>query len=316
MSEIGNGMRPINPGEIVRDEFLLPLDPWANVRGSNGDQVPPMKEMRDVRLGYRLAFRPVEADSPAQDVRLIPVFPEVRTDIGEKTEIVWDLPQLCESIRRPGGYDVVNCACGLGDHANLMSLAFVAHPDDDTVVWEIAIPGHRGALDERWGDASGFLRMVFRRAACEADIRAMLHAVVNASTAELAISGYDPNLGGCVFENLQELAAKNEWSRQPILRSGTLVEFRVVYRDFMLFNGKPSHTYAPRLFTRWAASAAFDHWADYFLLGHDLEERRRAECDQAGEAFATVLRRCFAEGLTAPGVTVDYRSAEAPAAAP
>ncbi|MCE9569759.1 MAG: hypothetical protein K8R10_07100 [Rhodocyclales bacterium] len=273
-----------------------------------------MMEVQGARLGYRLAFRPVEADPPAQDVRLIPVFPEVRPDIGEKTEIVWDLPQLCESIRRPGGYDVVNCACGLGDHSNLMCPTFVAHPDDDTVVWEIDIPGHRPALDARWQETEGFLRLVFRREDYEADIRAMLDAVVNAGTPELPIDDYDPNLGGCVFESLQELAAKNEWSRQPILRSGTVVEFRVAYRDFMLFNGKPSHTYAPRLFTRWAASAAFDRWMDHFLRARDLEESHRAECDQAGEAFAAVLRRCFAEDQTAPGVTVDYRPSQAPAA--
>lgn len=267
----------------------------------------PRAEIRDVRLGYRLAFSQVEVDPPARDVRLIPVFPEVRPDIGVTTEIVWDLPQLCESVRRPGGYDVVNCTCGLADHSGLMSLAFVAHPDDDTVVWEIDIPGHRPALHPRWRDASGFLRLVFRRADYEADIRAMLDAVVNAGTPELPIDEYEPGRGGCTFESLQDLAAKNQWSRLPLLRPGVAVEFRVAQQDFMLFDRRPSRIYAPRLFTRWAASAAFDRWADGFLPGRELEVCRRARCDQAGEAFAAVLRRCFAEGSTAPGVTVCYR---------
>ena len=30
MSEIRNGMRPIHPGEILREEFLLPLNLSAN----------------------------------------------------------------------------------------------------------------------------------------------------------------------------------------------------------------------------------------------------------------------------------------------
>ena len=273
-------------------------------------------EIQEARLGFRLAFSPVEVDPPAQDVRLIPVFPEVRPDIGEKTEIVWDLLQLCESVRRPGGYDIVNCACGLGDHSDLMSPAFVAHPDAATVVWEIDIPGHRPALDARWREVGGFLRLVFRREDYEADIRAMLDAVVNAGTAELPIDDYDPNLGGYVFESLQELAAENKWSRLPVLPPGTAVEFRVAYQHFLLFDGKPSNVYAPRLFTRWAASAAFDRWADYFLLGHDLEESRRADCDEAGEALAAELRRGFAEGQTAPGVAVAYRPCQPPAATP
>ena len=274
--------------------------------------VPPFKR---VRLGYRLAFRPVDADPPAQDVRLVPVFPEVRPDIGEATEIVWDLPQLCESIRRPGGYDVVNCACGLGDHSNLTSLAFVAHPDNDTVVWEIDIPGHRPALDERWQEASGFLRLMFLRADYEADIRAMLDAVVTAGTPELLIDEYEPGRGGCAWEHLQELAAANQWSRLPILRPGSVLEFQIMRNRFLLLDGKPGNMYAPRLFTRWSVSAAFNRWTDFFLMGRDLEENQRGACDEAGEAFVAALRDSFAEGNVAPDVIVRYLTTARPVAA-
>lgn len=291
----------------------------------------PRAEIRDVRLGYRLAFGPVQVDPPARDVRLVPVFPEVRPDIGETTEIVWDLPQLCESIRRPGGYDVVNCSCGLGDHANLMSLAFIAHPDDDTVVWEIDIPGHRPALHPRWGEASGFLRLVFRRADYEADILAMLDAVVNAGTPELPIDDYDPNRGGCVYEHLQELAAANQWSRLPVLHSGARLEIGFFDENLLMLDGKVSRDYLPRRFTRWAQQAAFEYWLAHVcrgsaidgrrFVGRDetncfylLRESRRAECDAAGRCFADLLQRGFAEGRTAPGVTVAYRRCKAPAA--
>ncbi len=190
-----------------------------------------MEELRDVRLGFRLAFETTFSDSPYQIVRLIPEFPRVRPDIAETTDIVWDLPQLCESIRRPGGYDVLNCTCGLGDHAGLTGLAFVAHPDDATVVWEIDIAGHRAALDARWPEASGFLRLVFRRDDYEVDIRAMLDAVVSASSLEPPVEEYDPNRGGDAYELLQARAADNDWSRQPVFDSGTLARTRSLRRE-------------------------------------------------------------------------------------
>jgi len=273
-------------------------------------------EVQGARLGFRLAFETTFSDPPYQTVRLVPEFPHVRPDIAETTDIVWDLPQLCESIQRPGGYDVLNCTCGLGDHADLMELAFVAHPDDATVVWEIDIPGHRPALEARWRETEGFLRLVFRREDYEADIRAMLAAVLSAGSPDLPVEEYDPNRGGEVYELLQARAADGDWSRQPILRPGTLLEFRVARSSFLLLDGKPSNMYAPRLFTRWSAMAAFDHWADPFLLDRDLAESRGADCDEAGEAFAAVLRRCFAEGLAAPGVAVEYRPCREPRAAP
>ena len=271
-------------------------------------------EIQEARLGYRLAFRELNVDPPAQDVRLIAVFPEVRPDIGETTDIVWDLPQLCESIRRPGGYDVLTCSCGDGGHAGIWGLIFVAHPDEGTVVWEVDIPDHRPALDPRWRDASGFLRLVFRRTDYEADIRAMLDAVVNAGTPELPIDDYEPDRGGCVYEHLQELAAANQWSRLPVLRSGSVLEFQIMRNRFVLLDGKPGNIYAPRLFTRWAVSAAFDRWTDFFLMGRDLEENQRSACDEAGETFVAALRDSFAEGNVAPGVVVRYLTARPVAA--
>jgi hypothetical protein len=261
--------------------------------------------MDTCRLGFRLAFQKFD-DPPTQTVRLIPVFPGVRPDIKEKTNIVWDLPQLLESIRRPGGYHVLNCSCGDTGHANILEAMFVAHPDDETVVWEIDIPSHRSALDEGLRATEGVLRITFNRAAYEADIFAMLDAVLSAGTPDLPVDEYDPDRGGEAYERLQALAKKNDWSRQPILPPGSILDFRIHRDDWMLLDGRHLREYAPRLFTRRAALQAFDRWADFFLMGQDLQQCDRPACDEAGREFAAILQQCYQEGATAPGVTVRY----------
>lgn len=263
------------------------------------------KEIRNVRLGFRLVFQTIHSDPPWQIVRLIPAFPEVYPDIEEKTDIVWDLPQLCDSIRKPGGYHVLNCSCGLSDHAGLKELAFIAHPDEETVVWELDLPGHYPALHERWEGASGFLRLVFNRAEYEADILAMLAAVLSAGSPELPVEEYEPdNKHGEAYEWLQSLAAANDWSRQPILPEGTTLEF--LPDTNCLRDGKPLREYAPRLLTRWAAMQAYYHWTRPFWRDEPMPPDPTT-ADANGQAFAIALQACYAESRTAPGVSIAYR---------
>jgi hypothetical protein len=269
----------------------------------------PLDEIRDARLGFRLAFQTIYADPPWQIVRLIPEFPEVRADIEEKTDVVWDLPQLCDSIRKPGGYHVLNCSCGLSDHAGLNQLAFVSHPDDETVVWEIDIHDHRPALHERWGNGSGFLRLIFRRTEYEADIRVMLDAVLSSGDPTLPpVEEYAPdNKQGEAYEWLQSWATANDWSRQPILPKGTTLEF--LPDTNRLRDGKPLREYVPCLLTRWAAMQAYQRWTHPFWRNAPTPPDP-ISADANGQTFAIALQACYAEGRTAPGVTVSYCPAD------
>lgn len=265
------------------------------------------KEIRDARLGFRLAFQTIHAEPPWQIARLIPEFPEVYPEIEEKTDIVWDLPQLCESIRKPGGYHMLNCSCGLSDHAGLKGLAFIAHPDDETVVWEIDIPDHRPALHERWEGDAGFLRLIFNRAEYEADVRAMLAAVLSTGSPELPVEEYAPdNHRGEAYEWLQSRAAANDWSRQPVFPPGSVLEFRPGQWDVLL-DGKPLREYTPRLFTRWSVMQAHHRWTRRYW--HDGQYRidDPVACDEAGHEFVAALRESFEEGRTSPDTVVAYR---------
>lgn len=128
---------------------------------------------------------------------------------------------------------------------------FVAHPDDETVVWKIGISDHWPALHERWRDKEGFLRLVFRREDYEADIRAMLEAVLTVGSPDLPpVEEYEPdNQHGEAYEWLQSWASANDWSRQPLLPEGTTLEF--LSDTDRLRDGKPLREYVPHLLTRW-----------------------------------------------------------------
>ena len=293
------------------------------------------------RLGYRLAFETVYDEPPYQAVSLIPVCPWIHPDIQKATTIVWDLPELLRSIQRPGGYQVLNCTCGVADDAELMALNYVAHPDDETVIWEVDVPGHRPALEKSFGESDGFSRATFRRAHYEADILGMLDAVLSAGTSALPVEEYNPNRNGDSYQRLQELAANWDGSRQPILRPGSRLEIGFFDDELARLNGAAYRDYLPRLFTRWDTHVAFEHWRRYFARGHGvtytlaqegididenvfgrgdarnrfhlLHERDREACDDAGRHFAAALSRSFAEGSSAPDVIVEYRHCLIPA---
>ena len=170
----------------------------------------------------------------------------------------------------------------------------------------------------------------------------MLDAVLSAGSVDLPVEEYDPNRGGESYELLQARATANDWSRQPVFRSGTRLEIGVFDEELLMLDGKVSRDYLPRRFTRWAQHAAFEDWTAYLsrgfavasalaesgtaidgrrFAGRDeinrfylVHESQRATCDAAGRRFADLLQRGFVEGQTAPGVTIEYRPCTASAA--
>lgn len=292
------------------------------------------------RLDWKLEYDTIYADPPWLIVRLVPGFPQCNPTINE-TSIVFDLFDLFNSAKRPGGYFLLNCTCGDSSHAGIEEMVFVSHPDADTVIWELDVPGLSPALADCWQSENGFLRLVFNREEYETDIRAMLGDVRSAGSASLPVERLEPNFQGLAYERAMALRCDEYWPREPVLRAGTLLEFGLFGPNLLLINGKPDLGWPIRLFTRWSALAAFKRWIGYVSRGYALRyefgddasginlswftepERRndffllreteRTACDKAGAAFVRTLRACFAEGATAPGVKVRYRACRSPA---
>lgn len=298
----------------------------------NGNTVP-LAEC-PARLGWTLADETTYADPPWLTVRLVPSFPECHPAIDE-AGIVFDLLDLFHSARRPGGYFLLNCTCGYPPDAGIEEMVLVSHPDADTVIWELDVRGLGPALEDHWAWHNGFLRLVFQREEYEADLRAMLRDVRSAGSTVLPVEEIDP--GGCgAYERAMALHDEELCLREPLLPAGTVLEFGLFGPNLLVIDGKPDLGWPVRLFTRWSALAAFKRWIGYVSRGwavhyefgeearrlnlswfaeperrNDfflLRESERTACDEAGAALVQTLCTCFAEGETAPGVTVRYQS--------
>lgn len=311
----------------------------------------PLAEL-PARLGWKLEHETIYADPPWLTVRLIPWFPQCNPSI-DKTGIVFDLLDLLDSARRPGGYFLLNCTCGDPSDAGIEEMVLVSHPDADTVIWEMDVRGLGSALAEYWRPENGFLslaftteseflRLVFKREEYEADISAMLRDIRDAGSANLPVEELEPNIQGEAYEQAMILRCDERWPREPLLRAGTVLEFGLFGPNLLIIDGKPDLGWPVRLFTRWSALAAFKRWIGYvsrghairYALGEDacdmnlpwftdkerrndfflLREHERTACDEAGTVLASTLHACFSEGATAPGVEVRYQPCRNPAA--
>jgi len=290
------------------------------------------------RLGWTLADETTYADPPWLTVRLVPSFPECHPAINE-TGIVFDLLDLFHSAQRPGSYFLLNCTCGYPPDAGIEEMVLVSHPDANTVIWELDVSGLGPVLEDYWAWHNGFLRLIFQRAEYETDLRAMLRDVRSAGSTALPVEEVDP--GGCsAYERVMALHDEKLCLREPLLPAGTVLEFGLFGLNLLVIDGKPDLGWPVRLFTRWSALAAFKQWIGYVSRGYAiryefgeeagvdlswfteperrndfflLRESERTACDAAGEALIRTLRACFAEGETAPGVTVRYQACRSPA---
>jgi len=309
----------------------------------------PFFEM-PARLGWRkrygeFIFYP---DAPCVTFSLTPAFPGCGDKLGERG-IVWDLWCLVESVRRPGAFSVINSECGYPPDAYIETNVSVSHPDDITVIWELDCKGLSPALDDAFVDLEGFIRLVFTRKAYETDVRGMLREVQNTARTPTPIADlaeaydfehlekmypdcrfvaeyrFEPTVhGGCDAEEFCALDAEADWPREPLFAPGTLLELGSV-GDRLRINGRPSHDWIGRWFTRWEALVAYHQWMGCVskrraLTSNGITTNMVADhnefvphpgqddetCHRAGETFADVLRRCLSEGKTAPGVEVRY----------
>lgn len=295
---------------------------------------PPLAEFR-ARLGWTLDHETIHGQPPWLCIRFTPEFPACNPAIGD-AGIVWDVLELFASARRPASYQVLNCTCGYPPDAEIEEPVFVSHPDANTVVWEIDAQALASALAPEWAGRAGFVRLVFERETYERDICAMLDVIRTAGSPELLVEELEPDSRGMALERALALDCLQIGTREPILPTGTLLEFGFFGSNLLLINGKPDSGWPVRLFPRWSVHAAFRNWLecvsrgfalplvldetgsgldlspyaadpvknDFFLL----RESERAACDRAGEALVKSLKAAFNEGGAASGVDVVYRA--------
>jgi hypothetical protein len=200
-----------------------------------------------------------------------------------------------DSARRPGGHDILTCACGQPPHARLEEAVLVSHPDDETVVWELDIQGLKPALTEVPTDREGFVRLIFRRPEYEADIRAMLREVRRVQGASIPVADlvevrgqeflvenhpefrhvvadlFEPTVhGDSDGEALARLDAEAEWPREPLFPPGTRVEIGLFGAEQCLVDGRASRVWIERWFTRWAVLDAYRQWGESFVRAYAL----------------------------------------------
>jgi hypothetical protein len=294
------------------------------------------------RLGWSLARKVIHSEPPGLCICFIPDFPGCNAAIAE-TGIVWDVLALYDSARRPGGYFLLNSDCGYPPDSYIEEVVFVSHPNADTIVWEIDIRDLRPSLAPHWQDEDNCLRLVFEREQYEADVRSMLREARAASSPDLPVEELEPDVQGLAFEQMCALDCEGQWTREPVLSPGTIVEFGFFGSNVFMIDGNLEWRWPTRLFPRWTVNARFKQWIRFahrgyalrYALGDDgaiadlsrfsgeteqnkfvlLHESERAACDRAGEELALLLKASFAEGETAPGVEVKYRPCDIPAAA-
>lgn len=293
-------------------------------------EFPPPLDTYSIRLEWTLerdCYYNGEGRPDRLILRFAPAAPGLFAPAGR--DLVLDPLALVESLRRPGGYFLLTCSCGIADDLDIKTPVFVSHPDTETVLWELDVPGLAPALDERWRGWEGFLRLVFRRDAYRESILGMLQAARSADGTELPVEALEPDHHGDAWERCMALdAASLSQIPEPVLPAGSQLEVAMSGANIFFLDGRPLAGWPTRLFTRWAVNAAFETWMSFVMRGFALaygepafrpvtgvrrndffllRADRRADFDQAGEVLAARLGASFAEGRTAPGVTVRFR---------
>jgi hypothetical protein len=266
-------------------------------------------------------------------LRFHPHFPACNPALDE--DILWDLLELFASTRTPGAYSLLNCSCGVSEHAGIDKQIFVSHPSPDSIVWEIDTRGLAPALAPTWHSQSGFLRLIFGRDNYQASIQAMIDAAKTANSAVQPVEELEPNKKGLAFEEL--LAADGDGTlgkRRPLFSPGNTLEIGCFGSELLLLNGRPERRWPAVLFPRWQCDAAFDRWIGFLRRGYGLTPEAgqpsgemdfaeiskgerlndffllsaalRNDCNAAGEELAAQLRAAWIESGAAPGVRVLY----------
>lgn len=240
-------------------------------------------------LGWRTRYPDIMfSDPPVLFLQAVPIFPLAHPSPVARG-IVWDPFSLIESIRRPGGHQVLTSDCGYAPDSYLNEQIHVSHPNARQIVWELDIKGLGSALEDWLKGTDGFIRLTFERDEYEADVRALLRdlrhcAMHPVSVADLSdtdgidtlkreyahlstlqVDELEPSRRGMALEDLLDLDPDAAWPREPIWPPGTLVEYGFFpvgdRHELIRVNGVPKQLGWPgKDFTRWKALSAFRCW--------------------------------------------------------
>lgn len=254
------------------------------------------------RIGGQIHYSEIIFDDPPHLIlQAVPDFAGSGNDLAGRG-IVWDVFALIDSIKRPGGHQVLTADCGYAPDVYLEERVLISHPDSNTVVWELDIVGLHPALDKTLtGDRVGYVRLEFAREQYEADIRALVKALQQAGRGPVSVAALDsrthglnhlladypacdslpvdelePNVeGGMALERLLELDADEPWPRTPLWPAGTRIEFGFFPgksgHELMRVNGKSfGCAWLSLYFTRWEVQTAFSTWLSYVRRAYAL----------------------------------------------
>jgi hypothetical protein len=248
---------------------------------------------------------------------------------GEHDDLVLDLKPLLDSARRPGGYFLLTCECGIADDAGIEEAIFVQHPSPDTIEWDIDI---QGALPAFYGESwlahqEGYLRLLFDRHQYVDDLRRMV-AEVQQANRELELYGVAGSGDYGFVEELLAFDFDAPIIAEPILPPGTHLEFRLEGSECCWLDGKPLRGWPTWFFPRWPVNLTFNKWMGFVHRGYAikdaaqplepnqfymLNEDDRTACDAAGYEMVRVFRRCLDESVNSREITVSYSPCLLPA---
>ncbi len=281
---------------------------------------PPFVELTS-RIGWRVKFSQIIFDDPPYLVmQLIPELPGCDGNLDQQ-DIVWNVFDLIDSIKRPGAYQLFTCECGYAEDADLHEMVLVSYPDAASIIWELDIPGLKSLLDFSFAEGTvGFVRLVFRREEYEADVRSMIHEMRDCGQTRLtplvtpdryglkdlldayafaydipiSVGMLEPSIYGDDLERLYELDMAVCWQQEPLWPTGALVEFGFFVRhdghdlmkaDIQLIRGSwPGH-----YFTRWIVLDAFREWLSFVRRAFGLSAHYVAP-PEAGKNEFVLLR--------------------------
>lgn len=262
------------------------------------------------RVGWRVRHSQIIfSDPPSLIMQAVPLFAGC-CDGLERWDILWNVFELVASVQKPGAYWFLTCSCGSASHAGIEERVLVSHPDPDTVVWELDIPGLRPALTEDFAQvAAGFVRLVFARAEYEADIRELLRELqccartpvapdalaqdvegraylreAYPALERIAVDDFEPVDDGQDLERLLALDTGAAWLRTALFPPGATVTFGFFPpgegHDLMQINGANAERCWPTAsFTRWAVLDAFRRWMTYIDRASWLKNDHRLPAD-------------------------------------
>lgn len=298
----------------------------------NGTASMPLLTL-PARLGWELDSSPIfglnDSNQPTdQELYFRPALNCELVIADEYRDVVLDLKTLIASARKPGGYFLLNCECGIADDAGIMEMIFVHHPNEHSIVWEFDVQALRAVLvkETKLIQQCGYVQLVFDREQYETDLRRMM-AEVKQANAILELSEVAPN-DYRFTEYLLGADTDLPFVIEPILQPGRHLEFRMEGQELCWLDGEKLNGWPTHLFPCWQVNQVFKTWIEFVQRGfaikdaaqpleanhfYLLDESCRAACDAAGNDLVQKLRACVNQGVNFPEITVSYSPCTLPA---